>query len=122
MSITVADTDTCRGMRAKQLAQLCERFNRLGRESSAIEGAGTGVAITRHLVALMRGQIDVQSQHGVGTTFAVTLSAAIHGLQAARADATPDAAGLLATEPCRIVCIEDNDVNAQLMCAAAAPE
>ena len=111
--ITVADTG--RGMSAAQLAHLYEPFNRLGQEGSVIEGTGIGLVITRHLVDMMQGQLDVQSQPGVGTTFTITLPAAVEGLPTARPDATPDTAGPVASAPCRIVYIEDNDVNAQLM-------
>ncbi len=111
--ITVADTG--RGMSAEQLAHLYEPFNRLGQESSAIEGTGIGLVIARHLVEMMQGQLDVQSQPGVGTTFVVTLPAAVDGSPTVRPDATPGEVGPVASVPCRIVYIEDNDVNAQLM-------
>jgi len=111
--ITVADTG--KGMSAEQLAHLYEPFNRLGREGSAIEGTGIGLVITRHLVDMMHGQLDVQSQPGSGTTFVVTLPAAVDRLPTAHIEPTTGDAGPVATAPCRIVYIEDNDINAQLM-------
>ena len=38
-----------------------------------MEGAGIGLAITRKLVELMQGSINVVSQPGMGSTFTVVL-------------------------------------------------
>jgi hypothetical protein len=59
-------------MPAHQL-HLFEPFNRLGQRRSAIEGTGIGLAITRGLVTLMHGRIDVHSVPELGSTFSVTL-------------------------------------------------
>ena len=45
------------------MAHYLERFS----------GVGLGLAITRHLVQLHGGEIDVRSQLGEGTTFTVRL-------------------------------------------------
>ena len=54
-------------------AQLEETINR------AIEGAGLGLNITKQLVNLMNGSITVDSEHGKGSTFTVTIPQEIHG-------------------------------------------
>ena len=61
------------GMTEAQMAHLFEPFNRLGREGSDIQGTGIGLVITRHLVELMHGRLELSSQIGVGTTATVTL-------------------------------------------------
>ncbi len=68
--------DNGMGMHRKQLAHLFEPFNRLGREASAIEGSGIGLALARHWVLRMHGGISVESELGVGTTVNVHLPAA----------------------------------------------
>ncbi len=113
VEITVADTG--RGMSAEQLAHLYEPFNRLGQERSNVECTGIGLVITRHLVEMMQGQLEVQSESGVGTTFIVTLPAAADAPPAAPPGPAPGDTRAMAAAPARVVYIEDNEVNAQLM-------
>ncbi|CAD5373934.1 Histidine kinase [Rubrivivax sp. A210] len=105
--------DPGRGMTPEQLGQLFQPFNRLGLESSGIEGTGIGLVITRHLVELMHGSLAVQSQAGEGSRFTVTLPQAEALAVPAATPALPDAGtgGLSG----RVLYIEDNEVNALLM-------
>jgi PAS domain S-box-containing protein len=65
--------DTGLGMTVEQLSGLFQPFNRLGRENTTIVGTGLGMALTRQLVELMGGGIEVSSTPGVGTFFKVSL-------------------------------------------------
>ena len=56
-------------MPPEKLAQLFQPFNRLGQESSTIEGTGIGLAMSKRLVELMGGAIGVESTVGVGSVF-----------------------------------------------------
>lgn len=42
------------------------------------EGSGLGLTVTKHLVSLMGGEVDVTSKQGEGSTFRVRLPSAIH--------------------------------------------
>lgn len=66
--------DTGIGMSPEYLKTLYEPFTREkdGRIDK-IEGSGLGMTITKQMVSLMDGAIDVQSKQGVGTTFTVRL-------------------------------------------------
>lgn len=66
-------TDTGLGIPAARLAEVFQPFNRLGAENSTIEGTGIGLTITRRIVELMGGSVDVESTVGVGSTFWIEL-------------------------------------------------
>lgn len=67
--VRVSVRDTGAGLSADQLAQLFQPFNRLGQETSAEEGTGIGLVVTKQLVGLMGGTIGVESTLGVGSVF-----------------------------------------------------
>ena len=67
--------DTGRGMSKEQLDNLYTKFYRREEDKdSNIKGVGLGLAITKSLVDLMEGTIDVESEENVGTTFTVRLN------------------------------------------------
>lgn len=105
--------DTGRGMSAEQVEQLFQPFNRLGLESSVIEGTGIGLVITQRLVDLMNGALHVESEPGAGSAFSVILARGERPLLTA-----PTAQGPRGDAPARrgrVLYIEDNEINAILM-------
>jgi two-component system, OmpR family, phosphate regulon sensor histidine kinase PhoR len=69
--------DSGLGIEAKHLPRLFERFYRVDRgRSRDMGGTGLGLSIVRHLVSAMDGDVRVQSQLGVGSTFTIVLAAA----------------------------------------------
>jgi signal transduction histidine kinase/CheY-like chemotaxis protein len=77
--VRVTVTDTGCGLRPDQLAALFQPFNRLGQEAGEVEGTGIGLVVTRRLVELMGGSIDVRSAPGEGSVFSIVLKAAQRG-------------------------------------------
>lgn len=67
--LRVRVTDTGRGIPQARLAELFQPFSRLDAENSPIEGTGIGLSITRRIVDMMGGKVDVHSEVGVGSTF-----------------------------------------------------
>jgi signal transduction histidine kinase len=65
--------DTGVGLTESQLAQLFEPFNRLGRESLQVPGAGIGLVVAKQVVEAMGGHITVASERGRGSCFAIHL-------------------------------------------------
>jgi PAS domain S-box-containing protein len=72
--IRVADTGV--GIATEHLQSLGEPFNRLSHQRSVIEGTGIGLAVTRGLIELMAGRLEVQSTVDEGSVFSVFLPAA----------------------------------------------
>jgi len=107
--------DTGLGVPASRMADLFEPFERLGREGSAIEGAGLGLALTRRLMEAMGGKLAVQSLEGAGSTFTIDLpSAEPVRIRAPSSDRpTPIIAGALSDAV--VLYVEDNASNIRLM-------
>lgn len=68
--------DTGLGMSKESQQQLFTPFDRLGRETSNIEGTGIGLVISRELVHAMGGRIGVESEVGKGSRFWIDLPSA----------------------------------------------
>jgi signal transduction histidine kinase len=73
-SVRVSVRDTGVGIAEKDLPYIFERFYRADKSRSrSTGGAGLGLAIARYLVEAHGGQITVESEPGVGSTFSFTL-------------------------------------------------
>ena len=72
--IRVADNGP--GISEEHLPHIFDRFYRVGESGSVtMPGSGLGLALTRELVKLMQGTIDVESVPGEGAAFTVVLPA-----------------------------------------------
>jgi len=67
-------SDTGIGIKPEDLPKLFQKFERVDLvKNNTVEGTGLGLSITQNLLALMKGQIDVQSVYGEGSTFIIFL-------------------------------------------------
>lgn len=69
--------DTGIGIAKEKFDAVFDPFNRLGLESSNIEGTGIGLSVTKDLIELMGGTIYFKSLINKGTTFYVELPVAL---------------------------------------------
>jgi two-component system, OmpR family, phosphate regulon sensor histidine kinase PhoR len=77
-------SDQGAGIAREHLPRLTERFYRVeGQKSGERAGTGLGLAIVKHIVNRHRGGLTVESQPGVGTTFAVYLPQVVQPERAA---------------------------------------
>jgi PAS domain S-box-containing protein len=112
-------TDTGPGIPAERQAELFQPFNRLDAKHSNIEGTGIGLTITRRLVEMMGGIVDVESEVGVGSTFWIELPfesapGSDHGHEWVTADSAVPAAHVETVQH-TVLYIEDNPANIKLV-------
>jgi CheY-like chemotaxis protein len=110
-------TDTGPGIPAERLDELFRPFNRLDAENSEIEGTGIGLTITRRIVEMMGGTVDLESEVGVGSSFWIELP--LESLPTSdHDDASPDhfvPAPQIASAQHIVLYIEDNPSNIKLV-------
>ena len=82
--------DTGIGFTQQETAQIFAPFERLSKSAATVDGTGIGLSISKRLVELMNGSIDVHSVEGVGSEFSISLRAA--EVSASESDKILDAA------------------------------
>jgi len=117
LCILISDTGT--GISEKNLKELFQPFNRLDAENSNVEGTGIGLTITRRIVEMMGGSVDVRSEVGVGSTFWIelpleSLSEAPQHHEGGPSDAAQQASGVEVIQH-TVLYIEDNPSNIKLV-------
>jgi PAS domain S-box-containing protein len=116
--IRVSIGDTGAGLSPDMLPQLFQPFNRLGRERSAEEGTGIGLAMSKRLVELMGGEIGAESTVGLGSVFWFELNSTTEPrLELGRAQAAIVEVPVRHGAPVRstVLCVEDNPANLELI-------
>jgi signal transduction histidine kinase/CheY-like chemotaxis protein len=73
-SLVVTISDTGSGIKPEDIKKLFGDFEQFDtRVNRNIEGSGLGLPITKRLIDLMNGKIQVESEYGVGSTFTVVI-------------------------------------------------
>ena len=112
--IEVADTGI--GMTNEQMDGLFTAFSQADRSTTRrFGGTGLGLAISKKLLELMGGEIRVESQPDVGTTFRISLPFAIGKAEDVSSGNIIQAASALPLRPLSILVAEDNRINRMLV-------
>jgi len=116
--VRISVRDTGAGLPPDMLIQLFQSFNRLGRESTAEEGTGIGLVMSKRLVEMMGGSIGVESTVGSGSVFWFDLNAAVAPHLALDREDSPEIAQAQRQNgaPLRtLLYVEDNPANLKLI-------
>ena len=113
MIITITDNGI--GMSEEFQKRIFETFERERNTTlSHIDGSGIGMGITKKLVELMDGTIEVESKQGEGSTFTVTIPCR----KASEDDSLVKKNSNLCNKNClngvRILLVEDNEINTEI--------
>ncbi|WP_083928401.1 hybrid sensor histidine kinase/response regulator [Marinobacterium rhizophilum] len=110
--------DTGPGIPSSKQHLLFQPFNRLGADSSDIEGTGIGLSIARTLVELMDGQVGMDSEEGQGSCFWIELPK-VPGTNSGEAENAAalqqERHGLPQPDQHLVLYIEDNPANIRLV-------
>jgi PAS domain S-box-containing protein len=110
--------DTGPGLSPDQAGQLFKRFSQVdGSATRRHGGTGLGLAISKGLVEAMDGEIGVDSVLGQGSTFWFTLPAP----PAQPAGDQADDGGVASLEGLRILVVDDNPINRELVGLILSP-
>ena len=114
-NMIISITDNGIGMSEEFQKRIFETFEReRNTTSSHIEGSGIGMGITKKLVELMDGTIEVKSKQGEGSTFTVTIPCR----KASEDDSLVKKNSNLSNKNClngvRILLVEDNEINTEI--------
>ena len=75
-ALSVSVSDTGPGIAPEDLPNIFQRFYRVAGTEDHVKGTGLGLCVAKRIVEMHGGEITVESELGVGTTFTFTLPVA----------------------------------------------
>ncbi|MDH5183238.1 MAG: ATP-binding protein [Gammaproteobacteria bacterium] len=117
-SVYIGVQDTGRGLSPAQQEKLFTAFERLGADTTEIEGTGIGLVITKRLVEMMGGDIGVNSEIGKGSEFWIRLDrdeSQDHKVSTNVETIEPVTTSSVKIAETKVLYIEDNAVNLKLV-------
>ena len=117
-NVRIRVVDNGIGIKKSNLDKIFDAFNRLGQENSNIEGTGIGLVITKDLIEMMDGHIDVESVENEGTTFSFELPHSSEPLKEEEPIVKVNTNDIIhTTRSNQVLYVEDNPVNRLFMSA-----
>ncbi|MDG6096735.1 response regulator [Alteromonas sp. ZYF713] len=111
-TLVMAVRDSGIGIKKAEQQAIFEQFVQAdGSSSRQFSGTGLGLSITSKLIDLMGGTIELHSEQQQGSEFIVKLPLPT----SAQVEQTPEKAVLALPEGLKILVVEDNDINAEII-------
>ncbi|RYF99212.1 MAG: sensor histidine kinase, partial [Chitinophagaceae bacterium] len=117
INVKIAVSDTGIGVNKEKLKGIFERFEQGDADvTRKFGGTGLGLSIVRDLVSLQHGEVDVESEEGIGTTFYVTIPYIIPVNQEQdNADTARFGSERRSFGNIKLLVAEDNEINQRLL-------
>lgn len=113
--LLVAVTDTGIGMNAEQINSLFDAFSQADNSTTRQHGgAGLGLTICKHFIAMMGGEIRVESKPDAGTAISFHIACTTPQLSDTAKAFALNAPGQQSLQHLRVLLVEDNIVNQQV--------
>jgi len=107
-----AIADTGPGIAPEEMGKLFAAFSQTATGLQANEGTGLGLSISQKFVQLMDGEIGVQSEVGVGSTFSFTVAVDLAVAEAEARESARTVMGVAPHQPAyRLLVVEDREAN-----------
>lgn len=123
-NIVISVSDSGMGIKDGDLEKLFTKFERFDLQKNAnIEGTGLGLALTKELVDLMNGDINVESKYGVGSTFTVKIKQKIlhKALEDINYEVTAVSGGVFVGHGEKVLIVDDNNLNLKVAARLLKP-
>ncbi|HFE47252.1 MAG TPA: PAS domain-containing hybrid sensor histidine kinase/response regulator [Nannocystis exedens] len=124
LRLWVAVEDSGRGIAADELPRLFRPFEQTRSGLASEGGTGLGLTISRHFVRMMKGEIEVRSEPGVGSCFSFEVAVRLSLTDSGRCPSEPDrrVVALAPGEPrWRLLIAEDRQQNRELLRSLLEP-
>ncbi|MBO7618899.1 MAG: amino acid permease [Victivallales bacterium] len=105
--------DTGMGMSPEFAAKVFEAYER-ERTAGNIQGTGLGMAITKSIVDLMGGTIDVKTEQGKGTEFTIHVDFELSDEPEEETSLDGEAKQAIDFSKIRLLLVEDNEINREI--------
>ncbi len=127
IAVTIMIVDTGIGIKEEDLGRIFGDFEQVDLvKNKSVEGSGLGLSITKQMVELQGGMIDVSSIYGQGTTFTIRITYDIVDATpvseaAVKAEETPKETRMFTADGMKLLIVDDNKVNIMVAKAMAEP-